>query len=110
MRTLGAALLTLLACASPSAADLDDVKRAGTLRVIVTLDSRRPEFFAEPQAARPGFDQEVLQGFASLNRVTLTPVFVGGWDALIPALISGKGDVIAGRFSVTDARRRLIDF
>jgi ABC-type amino acid transport substrate-binding protein len=110
MRSLGAALLTLLACAPHATADLDDVKRAGTLRVIVTLDSRRPEFFAEPQSARPGFDQEVLKGFAALHRVTLTPVFVGGWDALIPALLAGKGDVIAGRFSVTDARRRQIDF
>ena len=110
MRSLGAALLTFLACAPHATADLDDVKRAGTLRVIVTLDSRRPEFFAQPQSPRPGFDQEVLKGFAALHRVTLSPVYVGGWDALIPALLAGKGDVIAGRFSVTDARRRQIDF
>ena len=110
MRTFGATLLTLIAWASPAAADLAEVKQSGALRVIVTLDSRRPEFFAEPGSARPGFDYEVLKGFASLQRVTLTPVFVGGWDALIPALLAGKGDVIAGRFSVTDARRRQIEF
>ena len=59
---------------------------------------------------RPGFDQEVLRGFAALHRVTLTPVFVNGWDALIPALLAGKGDVIAGRFTATDTRRKQIDF
>ena len=112
MRARQAAIWTLagLAAALPAAADLDDVKKAGALRVIVNLDRRRPEFFAEPSSARPGFDQEVLRGFAALHRVTLTPVFVNGWDALIPALLAGKGDVIAGRFTATDTRRKLIDF
>ena len=98
-----------LAAALP-AADLDDVKKAGAVRVIVNLDRRRPEFFADASSPRPGFDQEVLRGFAALHRVTLTPVFVNGWDALIPALLAGKGDVIAGRFTATDTRRKQIDF
>jgi ABC-type amino acid transport substrate-binding protein len=37
-------------------------------------------------------------------------VFANGWDALIPTLLAGKADVIAGRFTATDSRRRLIDF
>ena len=112
MRALQAAIWTLssLAAALPAAADLDQVKKTGALRVVVNLDRRRPEFFAEPSSARPGFDQEVLRGFAALHRVTLTPVFVNGWDALIPALLAGKGDLIAGRFTATDTRRKLIDF
>jgi ABC-type amino acid transport substrate-binding protein len=112
MRARQAAVWTLfgLSIAVPAAADLADVKKAGALRVVVNLDRRRPEFFAEPSSARPGFDQEVLRGFASLHRVTVTPVFVNGWDALIPALLAGKGDVIAGRFTATDTRRKLVDF
>jgi ABC-type amino acid transport substrate-binding protein len=102
--------LSSIAAALPAAADLEDVKKAGALRVIVNLDRRRPEFFAEASSPRPGFDQEVLRGFAALHRVALTPVFVNGWDALIPALLSGKGDVIAGRFTDTESRRKLIDF
>jgi ABC-type amino acid transport substrate-binding protein len=35
---------------------------------------------------------------------------VAGWDGLVPALQEGRGDVIAGRFTVTEARRRQIDF
>jgi len=112
MRARQAAIWTLvgLAVAQPAAADLEDVQKAGALRVIVNLDRRRPEFFGEPSSARPGFDHEVLRGFAALHRVTLTPVFVNGWDALIPALQAGKGDVIAGRFTATDTRRKLIAF
>lgn len=99
-----------LAMALPSAADFDEVKKAGALRVVVNLDRRRPEFFAEPSSARPGFDQEVLRGFTALHRIALRPVFVNGWDALIPALLAGKGDLIAGRFTATDTRRKTIDF
>jgi ABC-type amino acid transport substrate-binding protein len=112
MRARQAATLTLvwLAAALPAAADLDEVKKAGALRVIVNLDRRRPEFFAEPSSPRPGFDYEVLKAFAALHRVTLVPVFANGWDALIPALLAGKGDVIAGRFSATETRRQQIDF
>ena len=32
------------------------------------------------------------------------------WDGLIPALTADKGDVIVGRFTVTEARKKLIDF
>lgn len=107
-----AAILTLLltAAAWPAAADLAEVKSAGTLRVIVNLDPRRPEFFANASSPRPGFDQEVLRGFAALHRVSVTPVYVNGWDALIPALLAGKGDVIAGRFTATEARKKQIAF
>jgi ABC-type amino acid transport substrate-binding protein len=108
-----AAFLTLLLVAAgawPARADLPEVKSAGTLRVIVNLDHRRPEFFADASSPRPGFDQEVLRGFAALHRITVTPVYVNGWDALIPALVAGKGDVIAGRFTATEARRKQIGF
>ena len=112
MRAWHAAIFSLVALAAPlrAGADLQDLKKTGSLRVVVNLDRRRPEFFAEPSSARPGFDHEVLRGFAALHRVHVTPVFVNGWDALIPALLGGKGDLIAGRFTATDTRRKLIDF
>jgi ABC-type amino acid transport substrate-binding protein len=37
-------------------------------------------------------------------------VLVSAWDALIPGLLDRKGDLIAGRFTDTAARRKLIDF
>ena len=37
-------------------------------------------------------------------------MYVNGWDALIPALLAGKGDIIAGRFTATEARKKQIAF
>jgi membrane-bound lytic murein transglycosylase F len=95
---------------SPALADLPDVVKRGTLQVLVMPDTRRPEFFSVKAGSPPGFDQEVLAGFARLHQLTLTPVPVAAWDALIPALLEGKGDLIAGRFTATESRRKLVAF
>ena len=105
------ALVFALATALPAAAaDLADVKARGALRVIVMPLSATDEFFPVPAGARPGFDRAVLDGFASLHRIKLEVVPVEGWDNLIPALLQGRGDVIAGRFTVTEARLKQIAF
>ncbi|HXK08555.1 MAG TPA: transporter substrate-binding domain-containing protein [Vicinamibacteria bacterium] len=99
-------------CAAGSAlaapADLDEVTRKGALRVLSVLVNQQEAFIS----AKPGIglDRELLEGFAALHRIPLTVVPVGGWDELVPALLEGRGDVIAGRFTVTEARRRQIDF
>ena len=91
-----------------AAADLDEVTRRGTLRVLAVLVNQQESFVsAEPGV---GLDRELLEGFAALHRVSLTMVPVAAWDNLVPALLESQGDVIAGRFTVTDARRRQIDF
>ena len=109
MKTFG--LFLALAAALPvAAADFADVKAKGTLRVIVMPLSAADEFFPIPAGARPGFDREVLDGFAGLHRIKLEVVPVEGWDNLIPALLQGRGDVIAGRFTVTDTRVKQIAF
>jgi membrane-bound lytic murein transglycosylase F len=111
MKTFAVTLALALAATIPSkAADLADVKARGTLRVIVMPLSAADEFFPIPQGARPGFDREVLDGFAGLHRIKLVVVPVEGWDNLVPALLQGRGDVIAGRFTVTDARLKQIAF
>jgi ABC-type amino acid transport substrate-binding protein len=105
------ALLGLAVLAGPVAAgvDLADVKSRGALRVLVMNVRSGDEFFA-PAGSQPGFDHEVLEGFAQLQRVRLEVVPVAGWDALIPELLAGKGDLIAGRFTVTESRKKLIAF
>jgi ABC-type amino acid transport substrate-binding protein len=115
-RSLHAVLVTLalaggLAWPSLAAAtDLPDVVRRGALRVLVMPDTKRPEFFSLAPGTPPGFDQEVLEGFARLHHLTMQPVPVASWDALIPALLEGKGDLVAGRFTATAARRKVVDF
>jgi peptidoglycan lytic transglycosylase F len=93
-------------------ADLAQVKQRGVLRVL-RMDVRSDDEFFPPAregAAGPGFDREVLDGFASLQRVRVEPVSVTSWDALIPALLEGRGDVIAGRFTMTEARQKQVAF
>ncbi len=105
-----AGVLALAAAVSLQAADLAVVKARGALRVIVMPLSSTDEFFSLPPGAHPGFDREVLDGFARLHRITVEIVPVEGWDNLVPALLQGRGDVIAGRFTVTDARLKQIAF
>ena len=92
------------------ASDLADVKARGTLRVIVMPLGRDRRVLPLPPGARPGFDRDVLDGFARLHRIKLEVVPVEGWDNLIPALLQGRGDLIAGRFTVTDTRLKQIAF
>ncbi|MCL4819261.1 MAG: transporter substrate-binding domain-containing protein [Vicinamibacteria bacterium] len=99
-----------LAVAAPAAADWAEVKQRGALRVLYVYDEKRPEFFADKPGVAPGFDHEVLQGFASLHKLKLELVNVPTWDALLPALQAKKGDLVAGRFTVTESRRKLVEF
>jgi ABC-type amino acid transport substrate-binding protein len=109
-KTWTLAVLAVVAGTMPLlAADLAAVKQGGTLRMLSVVVEEEPEFVSS-QAERPGFDREVLEGFARLHRVKLELVPVAGWDGLIPALLKDRGDVIAGRYTATDTRRKQIDF
>src|SRR5262245_20532242 len=102
------ALAVLVAPRSGAGADLAEVKGRGTLRVMGVADDPDDEFLTD-QPGR-GFDRELLEGFARLHGVKLDLVKAAGLDALVPGLLQGKADVIAGRFTVTEARRKLIEF
>jgi ABC-type amino acid transport substrate-binding protein len=107
----GLAALGAVATAGPvSARDLPEIVASGVLKVIVNPDVRRPEFFSVRPGTPKGFDHEILEGFVQLHRVKLEVVTVQGWDALVPALLDGRGDLIAGRFTATEGRKKLIDF
>jgi ABC-type amino acid transport substrate-binding protein len=100
------ALLATLTFAAGS--DLAAIKARGTLRVLAVQMKQADEFFQ--LQGRPGFDREILEGFATLHGLRLVPVAVSGWDELVPALVAGRGDVIAGRFTVTEERKHKIAF
>ena len=104
-----AVVMSLLLAGSLAADDLPAVKERGTLRMLSVVVEHEPEFVSA-KADRPGFDREVLEGFARLHRVKLELLPVASWDGLIPALLKGRGDVIAGRYTATDTRRKQIDF
>lgn len=103
--------LAALAAAGPApsaASDLPEVKRRGTLRAIVATDEA-PETFALAAGGEPGFERELLDGFARLEGITLEPVTAKGYADRIPMLRRGEGDLIVAIFDTED-RRRLVDF
>jgi ABC-type amino acid transport substrate-binding protein len=102
-------LLFLPASAGPSRAqDLGEMRKRGTLRVIVERDSQ-PERFSLQATTEPGLEKEILQGFVARDGLKLEIVAVERTEDRIPALLEGKGDVIVG-IVVTEARRKVVDF
>jgi ABC-type amino acid transport substrate-binding protein len=102
--------LSLAGGARAEARDLPEIVRSGRLRVAAVVEEKEPEFLSLRQAALPGFDREILEGFAHRQGLTIDFVQVPTWDGLLPALLAGTSDLIAGRISDTPARRRQIDF
>ena len=106
MRILAAA--TLLALAGPPLrADWPEVQKRGSLRVLAVHEDL---FFSLKPDTPPGFDRELLEGFCQLHKLRLEVVPQERWNTIIPALMDGEGDVIAGGYAATETRRRLIDF
>jgi polar amino acid transport system substrate-binding protein len=107
-----AALAAALAGAASGAAarDLPAIRQSGTLKVLGVLDAREPEFFSVRNGVPSGFDLEILLAFAKSQGVKLEVVPVAEWSALGAWLAEGRGDLIAGRFSVTPARERTMAF
>ena len=104
--------LALVAAVLPlpplAAADLAEIRARGTLRALVSADES-PEAFSFKADGPPGFDRELLEGFARLHDLRLEAVPVKRFADMIPRLKAGDGDVIAG-IIVTEARRREIAF
>lgn len=107
-RALDLMVLLLLFVPRLLGRDLDEIEKRGSLRVLAVLSNQSDEFFSRKTGV--GFDREILEGFTRLHRLRLEVVPQTAWDQLVPALQQGKGDLIAGRFTVTESRRRLIDF
>lgn len=101
------ALATLTLTSLPVRADLPEIKERGKLRVLVVDEDL---FFSLKPDTLPGFDRDMLDGFVRLHGLELEVVPVASWDAMIPSLLEGKGDLIVGGYAVTPARRKQIAF
>lgn len=91
-----------------AAADLDAIAARGSLRVLAGVEDDAAWFSAKGGDA-PGFEREVLEGFARLHKLRFEVVPVESWSGAIPMLLEGKGDLLAG-VNDTPARRRQVDF
>lgn len=93
-------------------ADLPEIQARRRLQVLVVPWNGPDDFFTTMASPgdRPGLDREVLQDFCQVYGLRLDIVLVDAWDGLATSLAAGRGDIVAGRFSITEARRQLIDF
>jgi ABC-type amino acid transport substrate-binding protein len=107
------ALIVAAGCSSVDAADLQELKRRGTLRVVVASvpDPAIASPFARLEGGElVGLEGELLAGFARLHGLRTELVTEPTWDKLLPALLEKRGDVVAGGMTDTPARRQLVDF
>ncbi|OTA15610.1 cystine transporter subunit [Xenorhabdus vietnamensis] len=106
-----AALLTSLALVSgvAKADKLDDIKKAGTVRIAV-FDSNPPFGFIDPQTKKlAGYDVDIANAIANDLGVKLELRPTNPANR-IPLLSSKKIDLIAANFTVTDERAKQVDF
>jgi ABC-type amino acid transport substrate-binding protein len=107
MRRAFVALGLAMAVANPVAAvDLPEIQSRGTLRVIAS-EGEQPEMFSFDDAAKPGLEREMLEGFARLKRLKLEVVKVKSFSDRIPALLRGEGDVIIGLVDTPERRKQI---
>ena len=112
MKQLGALVALLaaaLASAAPEAApDLESLRARGTLRVLL------PRQDGEAYLPRRGRPIEAERAHAAaLARelgVGIEWVYVDTFEALIPALLAGRGDLIVDNLTATPSRREKVAF
>ncbi len=105
-----AALCTLSILAAPvlQADTLDDIKKRGTLRVGLE-PGYMPFELTNQRGEIIGFDPDVAKRMAKALGVKLELVSTA-WDGILPALITGKFDIIMSGMTITDERAQAVDF
>jgi polar amino acid transport system substrate-binding protein len=109
----GAALSVLAACGGGSSSSSSaqsnpyDLQQAGTLRV-ATLTDAPPNVFLK-NGKFTGFDNDLMTAVA--GKLGLKPQFVGtDFSALLAQVNSRKFDVGSSSITITDARKKTVDF
>ncbi|MGY0022931.1 ABC transporter substrate-binding protein [Streptomyces sp. cg35] len=96
----------------PAAAKLlpADVRESGSLKIAVSVGGSPPNSTYLPDGKTiVGQDIDFANAVAKVLGITLDQQ-VASFEAILPALDSGKYDLGTGNFGVTDERRRTIDF
>ncbi|WP_097986080.1 ABC transporter substrate-binding protein [Streptomyces sp. f150] len=85
------------------------VRKAGTLRIASSVGAPPGAFYEKDGSTAAGADIDFADAVARVLGLKLTRE-VASFEAILPALGSGKYDLGTGNFGVTDERRRTIDF
>jgi len=106
--TLATSLLAGSGAAAAVAGDLAEIRTRGSLRVLAAADED-PAWFSQQGGPTPGFEREILEGFARLQKLRFEAVPVPRWEEAIPMLLRQDGDLLGG-VSVTPERKLRVDF
>ena len=74
--------LFVVCAAAVSQAEVVPLAKRNPLKVLF-FPQDRPEFFSV-DGKEPGFEREILEGFAKAQKLQMEIVAVAKWDALIP--------------------------
>jgi len=107
--TLGVSILALAAsAASLNAASLEEIKKRGVIRVATDLGV--PPYASTDANMQPqGSDVDTAKKLAADLGVKLEIVPVTGPNR-VPFLLTDKADVVISSFSITDERKKVINF
>jgi ABC-type amino acid transport substrate-binding protein len=104
-----AAMLLVAGSALPaSAGKMEDIRKAGVVRIGVSLGGE-PVGFRDPQNNPVGYDVDVANLLAEKLGVKVEFTDVSG-DARISMLVSGQLDIVVANTSVTLERAKSVDF
>lgn len=93
----------------PLNGDFDDILRLGKLRILVPQDFTSVTYL--PRRRSPLAEQQrIAEAFAESHGLTPELVLVKNFAELIPALESGKGDIIINNLTINEQRRKKISF
>ena len=107
-RAATVAAVSQVAAPLGAAEDLAALEKRGAIRAIVAADEA-PETYALGAGGEPGFERELLEGFARLRGLKVETVVSKSYPDRIPALLAGRGDVIIAIFDTPD-RRKQVEF
>jgi membrane-bound lytic murein transglycosylase F len=87
--------------------DLDDIRKRGQLRILTLKES---ETYLPREGDDPSMEQELATQFARDLKLRPVRIYVDSFQELIPALLEGRGDLIAADMRITDARMKEVSF
>jgi membrane-bound lytic murein transglycosylase MltF len=95
--------------------DLNDLLKRRYIRVLTTLNQtnfflHHGKFFGHEYEIVKGYEKELNKGKKGKDLHTVIEFIPVDHDELIAKLVDGYGDIAAAGLTITDSRRRLVDF